>query len=273
MHRFRPIAALLGVAALAACGTGGPQDILGTVPAARIKFFNFGVNAPGVNFYANDAKVTAVSSTSCTPPADTTTACRTTGIESTTGTTYGNVAAGGFYSGITPGQYTLSSRIAAATDNGLAVANVPATLSDGKSYSFYVSGIYNTTTKAVDAFVVEDNYPQQVSADTIYVRFVNAISNAGPLTMYLRNPVSGAVGQVSAPIAYKAAGGFVTIPFSGLGVADVLVRTAGATTNLATLTGLSFGSGRVYTVTARGDATVTSSTAATRPQLDNTANR
>jgi hypothetical protein len=36
---------------------------------------------------------------------------------------------------------------------------------------------------------------------------------------------------------------------------------------------VSFSPGRVYTITARGDMTVTSSTATTRPQLDNTANR
>ena len=60
MRRLRPAAALLAGALLAACGEGGPQDILGTLPGARVRFFNFGVNAPSVNFYGNDAKLTAI---------------------------------------------------------------------------------------------------------------------------------------------------------------------------------------------------------------------
>lgn len=267
MHRFRPLAGLLA-AALAACGAGGPQELVATTPASRVKFFNFGVNAPGVNFYANDIKLTAASSTACTPPSGP--ACLSQGIASATGTTYGNAAAGGFYAGVAPGQYTLNSRIAAATDSGATIANVPATLDDGKSYSFYVSGIYNATTKTVDAFVVEDNYPQRVSADTTYIRFVNAVSNSGPLTLFFRNPTTSAATQASPPVAYRAAGGFVAIP-GGL-LADLLVRAAGSTTNAAVLTGTSFSAGRVYTITARGDITVSSSTAANRPQLDNTPN-
>ncbi len=266
--RIRLAAAAVSAAALAACGTAGPQDILGTLPTARIKFFNFGVNAPGVNFYANSSKITAVSSSACTPPTDTT--CLSRGIESTTGTASGAAAAGGFYTGITPGQYTFSGRIAATTDNGVAIASVPTTVADGKSYSMYVSGIYNATSKSTDAFIVEDAYPQKVAPDTAYIRFVNAISNAGPLTLFLRDPATTREVQASAATAYMSAGGFLPIP--GGGIADLLVRTTGSSTNAITRTGLSFAPGRVYTITARGDITVTSTTSASRPQLDNTAN-
>lgn len=260
MTSHRSLAALLCVATLAACEKRGAQDITGAAPGARVKFFNFGVNTPGVNFYANDTKMTAISST------DT--------VESTTGTASGAAAAGGFYAGIAPGQYTLSGRIAAATDKNRAVASIPATLVDGKSYSFYLSGIYNTTAKTVDAFVVEDSYPALPSYDSSYVRFVNAISNAGPLTLFFRNPTSGVLVQVSAPVAYKAAGVFVAIPTAGgIAATDLVVRTAGSTAAAFTRAGVSFNPGRVYTITARGDITVTSATSASRPQLDNTANR
>ncbi len=125
-------AALLGAALLAACGEKkGAQDITGAEPGARVKFFNFAVNAPGVNFYANDAKATAISST--------------TGTESTLGTAFGAVSSGGFYSGLAPGQYTLTARIAAAADNNLVIASVPATLAQGRSYSYYLSGVYDAT--------------------------------------------------------------------------------------------------------------------------------
>ena len=43
---------------LASCDKNAVQDITGPETGTRIKFFNFGVNAPSVNFYANDAKLT-----------------------------------------------------------------------------------------------------------------------------------------------------------------------------------------------------------------------
>ena len=71
-------------------------------------------------------------------------------------------------------------------------------------------------------------------------------------------------------VAYKGAGTFTPLPE---GVYTLTTRYAGSATNVITRTGVSFLAGRVYTVTSRGDITVTSTTAATRPQLDNTANR
>jgi hypothetical protein len=56
------------------------------------------------------------------------------------------------------------------------------------------------------------------------------------------------------------------------GVYDLSTRVTGASTNAITRTAVTFLSGRVYTIASRGDMTVTSTTAATRPQLDNTAN-
>src|SRR2546430_8744566 len=78
-----------------------------------------------------------------------------TGKESTNGVTYGIVAAGGYYMAIAPGPYTLKAKAAATSDT---IARVATTIADGKSYSFYQSGIYNSTTKTVDAFVVEDPF-------------------------------------------------------------------------------------------------------------------
>lgn len=256
MTSHRAFALLLCAAALSACEKRGPQDITGAAPAARVKFFNFGVNAPGVNFYANDTKMTAISST------DT--------VESTTGTASGQAGANGFYVGIAPGQYTLSGRIAAATDKNLPVASVPVTVADGKAYSFYMSGVYDAAAKKVEAFVVEDAYPASPSPDSIYIRLVNAIPNAGPLVLSFRNSAGGEF-PVGTAVAYKAAGNFVA--FSGSGVVDLLARNAGSAAIVFTRPAVSFNSGRVYTVTARGDITVTSATAANRPQLDQTANR
>jgi Domain of unknown function (DUF4397) len=255
MKRYLSLAGLLCAAVLTSCDKNGVQDITAAPPASRIKFFNFGVNAPGVNFYANDTKMTAINSA--------------TGVESTTGVAYGLVGSGGFYGGIAPGQYTLTGKIAATTDKDLAIASVAATIADGKYYSFYQSGFYNTAAKTVESFVVEDPVPA-VDYTVAYVRFVNAISNSSAMTLYAQNTVTAAETALGAAAAYKAAGAFTSVPE---GVYDLNTRVAGSATNVISRAAVSFLAGRVYTIGARGDMTVVSGTATNRPFLDNTANR
>ena len=143
MNRFI-LAALLCAACSQRAAKDPVQDITGAPPArSRVKFFNFGVNAPSVNFYANDTEDDGDRNS-------------TNGVEATTGVAYGGVGSGGFYAAIAPGPYTLTGKIAATTDKDLSISPLAATIEDGKYYSYYMSGIYNTTTKTVDAFVVED---------------------------------------------------------------------------------------------------------------------
>ena len=257
-NRYISLAGLLGAALLTACDfeKNAVQDIAGPAPAASIKFFNFGVGAPGVNFYANDIKMTAISSA--------------TGTESTNGVTYGNAGAGAFYTGINPGAYAISGKIAAATDKDLAISNVSATLADGKYYSYYQSGIYNTTAKTVDAFIIEDPLPA-LDFSKAYVRFVNAVSNSQPMVLSVTNTsVAGSAPlAIGSAVAYKSAGDFVGV--QGNATYNLAVRVAGAATDAISRTGITFETGRVYTITARGNMTVTTGT--TAPFLDNTANR
>ncbi|HUF50010.1 MAG TPA: DUF4397 domain-containing protein [Longimicrobiales bacterium] len=273
MNTPRSIAMLLCAAVVAtACEKNAVQDI--TSPdagSARVKFFNFGVSAPAVNFYANDTKMTAINLGTCAILTDANRElCTTTGTESTGGVAYGGAGSSGFYAAIQPGQYTLSGKIAAATDKDLAISSVPATIADGKHYSFFQSGFYNTTTKTVDGFIVEDAFPAAFDYAVAYVRFVNAISNANPMTLYARHTTTSTEEVVGGIVAYKAGGAFTALPS---GVYDLSTRYAGASTNAIARAGVSFVAGRVYTITARGDITITSTTAVNRPFLDNTANR
>ena len=254
MSRYRSLAALLCVALLASCEKNAVGDITGPLPASRIKFFNFGVGAPGVNFYANDTKMTAIQST--------------TGSESATGTVYGGVGAGGLYSGIEAGQYTVTGRIAATVDKDVAISTVPVTIEDGKYYSFYQSGIYNATTKTVDGFIVEDAFPLELDYTIAHVRFVNAISNSVPMTLFAKDTASVLEVAIGGPVAYRSGGVFTPVP---TGVYTLNTRAAGSATNIISRTGVSFVAGRVYTIGARGD--ITSTVTATRPFLDNTLNR
>ncbi len=188
-----------------------------------------------------------------------------TGAESTTGVNYGGAGNGGLYMALPPGQYTFAGKIAAATDKDLAISGVTATLEAGKYYSFYQSGLYNTSTKQVDAFVVEDPFPAQFDWTTAYVRFVNAIYNASPMTLYLTETTTAAQVTVGGSVAYKAAGAFVAVPN---GTYNLATRYAGSSTNVLTRSAVSFVAGRVYTITARGDINTTST-----QLLDNTLNR
>ena len=259
MSRYTSIAALALAGLLSACGTKEIQDISGPLASSRIRFFNFGVNAPAVNFYANDTKMTAIQST--------------TGTESTNGIAYGGVGAGGNYSAIAPGQYAVAGKIAAATDKDLVISSVNATIEDGKYYSFYMSGFYNTTTKTVEGFVVEDPFTVPTDFTMATVRFVNAISNANPMTLYAKSTTTATEVPVGAEVQYKGAGAFTTIP---AGAYDLSTRYTGSSTNVLTRPAVSFVGGRVYTITARGDITVAPSTtcaSTNRTCLDNTANR
>lgn len=255
--RLRTLAALLGAGALLACSENAVQEITGPMASARVKFHNFGVGAPGVNFYANDTKLTAVSSA--------------TGTESVNGTNYGSAAAGGFYTAIEPGQYTLSGRIAAVTDKDLAISSLPATIEAGKAYTYFMSGVYNAAAKTVDAFVVEDPIPTQLDYTVAHVRFVNASANSSPMALFATPTEGGGEATLGGAVAYKSAGAFTALP---AGTYNVAVRTEGSATDAIARTGLTFAGGRVYTIAARGDMTLSpTGTLTNRPFLDYTPNR
>jgi hypothetical protein len=245
MNRPLSFALLLSAALLSSCDLFQKHDvrtITGPLPNARIKFFNFAPSSPKLNFYAGDTKMTAVTST--------------TGSD-TLGVVYPTAASGGLYAGIAAGQYTVSARLATPTDQNLAISNTPATIEDGKFYSYYLSGVYNTTTKTAEAFLVEDPIPAgDIDFTVASVRLVNAISNGtGDLTLYAKNPNTGVETAVGTAVAYKGAGAFVSVPF---GVYDLSVRYSGSSTNLTSLSTQSFVGGHVYTISARGSTATTS---------------
>lgn len=266
MRTLRSILTLLTTAALfTACDENGVQEIAGPPEGgAFVKFFNFAPGSPGVNFYANDTKVTAISSTTCGVLTESNTAqCTGTGAESTSGVNYGSSANGGngWYSAIAAGQVTLSGRIAATTDKNLPISNMQANLTAGTRYSYYLSGPYNTVTKTADSFIVEDVMPA-VDHSAAYVRFVNAVSTAAPMILFATERTTTNQVTVGGAAAYKEAGVFTRVE---PGVYDLVTRTAVGGANLISRASVGFSAGRVYTITARGATT-------TAGALDNTAN-
>ena len=226
----------------------------------RIKFHNFSSGSVGVDFYGNNAKMTAVSTTRCSPVlpaviavADTA-ACRAAGIEVTTGTTFGNAGSGGLYLSVAPGAGTFVSKIAGTST---VVSTVNATITEGKSYTFMMSGLYTAGT--AEAFVVEDPIPTAIDYTLAHIRLVNAIPNGtGDLNLFTAPTTTTTFTAAGGAVAYKAAGTYVTIPE---GVYDLQVRYTGSGTALISRAAVTFVGGRVYTLTARGNTATTSTLA------------
>jgi hypothetical protein len=262
------VAFVAAVVATAACEKNAVQQIAAPPEGgANVKFFNFAVGSPAVNFYINDKKVTAVSSTACDVLDDSNREmCTSTGAESNSGVGYGGAGNGGsgWYSDVASGQVSISGRIAAATDKNLPISNLSTAVQEGKFYSFYQSGIYDAATKQTDAFIVEDVLPEK-DFSVAYVRFVNASSTSQPMTLYATNRTTSEEVAIGGDVAYKAAGGFVAVPD---GAYNLGARAAGSTTNEFSRTSVTFNAGRVYTISARGNTAVASTKG-----LDNTANR
>lgn len=272
----RSFATALSAVALAACGSDAVQEFTAPVPSATVRFFNFAADAPSVHFYADDRKMTATTSASCQaaqdPPVTATdTTCLEIGIQSVNGIAYGSVGANGQYTGIEPGQYTITGRPMTASGSGAPISTLPVTIEEGKRYSVYQSGIYDATAKAADAFVVEDDVPATIDWTTTRVRFVNAIGNSEPLHVLAVDAEDDTnVFPIAGDVAYQSASAFVEIP---PGRYELHARVGGSTTDAIVRTGVLFEPGRAYTVAARGDMTVISTDAADRPMLDYTSHR
>src|SRR2546430_3856390 len=115
MQVYRTAAVLLTAAALAACEKNSVQQLpVEPLLDARIKFFNFGVNAPGVNFYADETKMTAIQSG--------------TGVELNTGVAYGGVGNGGGHSPTPAGQFPMDGRPTRGASQNLPTATVRTTI-------------------------------------------------------------------------------------------------------------------------------------------------
>ncbi len=135
---------------------------------------------------------------------------------------------------------------------------------EGAHYSYYLSGIYDAGTKTADSFVIEDQVPA-VDHSVAYVRFVNAVSNTDPMTLYATNRETDVETAIGGTVAYKSGGAFTSL---APGSYDLATRHDGGATDVMTRVNVGFNAGRVYTITARGDITVSSTMF-----LDNTANR
>jgi hypothetical protein len=118
--------------------------------------------------------------------------------------------------------------------------------------------------------VLEDAYPAQIDWSAALVRFVHVIANGNPLTLYAANTFTFDTVVVAPAVAYKNGSAFMSL---APGIYDFFARYPDSTANKIVRTGVPLTNGRVYTIGARGDITVTSTTATNRPFLDATPNQ
>jgi hypothetical protein len=264
MKKINIITAILLLSAIFfSCEKDGIHEIetTPTDAGAQIKFFNFGVNAPSINFYANDQKITATLSS--------------TGAEAAAGVNYGSVFPSANYILLSPGAYTIKGIVSstAAANPNVQVAKLDTNIEQGKFYSYYTSGIFDATAKTIEGFILEDIIPAP-SATAAHVRFVNAIGNAASgFDLIAKNTTTLTETVVAKNVGYKTGSTFTEVPN---GVYELYVRYPGEAANIITRNGtqvVSFIAGRAYTISSRGDMTVTGATATNRPSLDNTSNR
>jgi hypothetical protein len=244
----------------ASCEKSAVQIIDSKPTGALLRVFNFALNGPSVNFYVNDFKISATSST--------------TGIEATSGVNYGGIfpANNSYISSPSSGSVSIKTFVpsTSTTNAGVNIANIAVTVEEGKYYSFYTSGIYDATAKTTTGFIVEDIIPA-VDTSSAYVRIVNAIPNTGITGFDLKavNTTTSAAVVIAAPIAYKTASEFVKVPNGVYNLTSVSTNTP--TSYTITRSAVSFSKGFVYTITTKGDATLSTGTNARA--LDLTRNR
>lgn len=259
-RRYLLSAVLLLSTIIYSCDKTDIQTIDDPVKATGIKFFNFSINSPVVNYYANDIKVSSIVST--------------TGVESgTTGLSYSTAfPANNAYATIDPGTYDFKATrpSTAAADKGLVINKFTANVMDGKRYSLYMCGFYNATAKTTDAFMLEDILPP-LDTGFAYVRFVHTSPNANPVNFFMKLK-TGVLDEipVAQNVAYKTGSTFVKVPS---GVYDLIIRYPNTTTDVYRRVDVSAVKAFVYTFTLRGDITVGGTTATNRTFIDNTPNR
>ena len=246
---------------IVSCKEEAVLNINEPIVGARVKLYNFAINAPTVNFYSSDTKISAVLSA--------------TGVESINGVSFGNVYPTIGY-GLSPeGQRLFKaitpSTITTTTPN-MTIATVSAEVVNDKFYSVFVSGIYNTTYKKAEMFVVEDNFPKGLDTAATYIRLVNTVFNTSTLKAVLTRTTT-VTGQpnlvenftLADAVPYKGASPFMAFKPGAYSI-TVTDATTGKVVSRAAISLLRE---RVYTLALRGNLI----TGAPAPAIDFTTNQ
>lgn len=234
-------------------------DITKPITGAKVRLYNFAYNSPGVNFYANELKISAVTSAN--------------GSEAVGGVAFGGTYPANQYALAPAGQTKFKAQTSStnATMPNTILASVDKNIEEDKYYSIFTSGVYNATTKTTDAFLIEDTFPAIVDTAQANIRIVNSGFNTSTLDMILTlsKTVNGIVRidtvKIASGIPYKSASQFVGFRPGAYAIV-VTDKTSG---KKVTRAATSFLRDRAYTLALRGNL-ITGVPAAF---IDNTVNR
>ena len=242
--------------AFSSCEKSAFQVIDAPPTGPNFRVYNFAVNGPQVNIYVNDVKVSAIGST--------------TGKESASG-----IAAYGIFPGTnsyvnikTPGNVIIKAKtpVNATANPGVETTSATSNFEDGKFYSFFTTGIYNTTARTSTSFVLEDKIPP-IDINFAYMRLVNTVPNApNGFDLKITNKVTLEVLTISNAIPFQTASDFIKVPAGTYNLTATSVNTP--TSYVINRADLVVAKGFVYTLAPRGTV-VTASTLA----IDMTRNR
>lgn len=241
---------------LSSCDKNAFQVIDAPPTGPNFRVYNFAVGGPQINVYVNDVKVSAIGST--------------TGKESASG-----IAAYGIFPGTNSyvniqntGNVTIKAMtpINATANPGVTTTTATTSFDNNKYYSFFTTGIYNTTARTSTSFVIEDKLPA-IDVNFAYVRVVNTVPNAtNGFDMKATNKVTNEVVTISGPISFQSASEFIKVPAGIYNLTSTSVNTP--TNYVIARVDLELVKGFVYTLAPRGTV-VTASTLA----IDMTRNR
>ncbi|MBX0332660.1 DUF4397 domain-containing protein [Pontibacter sp. HSC-14F20] len=232
---------------LSACEENAIEEHYEPVTAgAHIKLVHAAQQAPMVNMYLDNSKITALAPTSG-------------GI--VTGLSYGGTAvfpASYGYANVSGGSYNLQIiDTTSARGSADVVSNAPVNLNNGATYSAFLIG----KAGAFETLLVQDELPVPNNAKA-YIRFVNVMVDA-PTNFDVKAVRKATVETpetvitVGTNIAYKGNTAYVEIE---PGTYDFPIYAAGSETPYTTMTGVAPTGGRVYTLYTRGDYTLTPAT-------------
>jgi hypothetical protein len=256
-------AVLATVLALSACEKYEIDDHAEpTTAGARVKFYQNSQDATMVNFILNDMRVTGA--TPSTSNLLRGLAYNTSGLNSTYPTLgYANVASGDYALKVVVPEGSGTTIPAPGSEYTSAAAQVK--LDDMTSYSMFLLG----RAASLETLVLKDNIPAAV-AGKVHVRFVHTMASAPSNfdVKFTKTDVTPNETNILATnVAMKGATEFVEMP---AGTYTYVISPTGTSTVYATGS-LTLGTGRVYTMSLRGNyvATITAST----PVLSVTINR
>ena len=262
-----PIYLVAFVLLFSSCEKNAVQDITTPYSGAQFKYYNFAINGPTVNFYANNIKTTATLTTGA--------------VESAAGVNFGGLVplrgyslapAGNVkFSSLTPSTMVVNNALGQGPN--IQTSTVTKDVVDGRFYSYYTSGIYDYTAKTSDAFIIEDVLPAP-DTSIAYIRLVNPGHNTTALSLELTQTITSTVPgvppivTVTTPITgvvYKTASQYIAVK-QGSYALRLLDSPSGRSVSRAAT---SFLKGRLYTFTLRGNLI----TGTPAPFLDFTENR